>query len=121
MRDKTSAQLDMETAGQSQIVNPERISFQNVFAVGQLATPILKLNIDAYEGLFEWLSLADLRSLRQTCKRLQRAVDYYIKTNYPAVKIGFRVFLLYTKQHDLLNFDQLKNYKTCYYHYGYNN
>lgn len=46
---------------------------------------IFKLNVDCFEELFEWLSLADLRALRQTCKRLQQVVDYYININYPLV------------------------------------
>lgn len=46
---------------------------------------ILKLDIDCLEELFEWLSISDLFALRQTCKRFKRAVDYYIKTNCPAL------------------------------------
>lgn len=47
---------------------------------------ILKINIDCLEELFEWLSLTDLFSLRQTCTRLKYAVDYHVRTNYPMVK-----------------------------------
>lgn len=47
---------------------------------------ILKLNIDCLEELFEWLSLADLFSLRQTCTRLKHVVDYHIRTNYPVLQ-----------------------------------
>lgn len=44
---------------------------------------IFKVNIDCFEELFEWLSVKDLYALRQTCKRIKRVVDYYIKINYP--------------------------------------
>lgn len=46
---------------------------------------IFKLNVDCFEELFDWLSLADLRAFRQTCKRMKRVVDYYIEINYPLV------------------------------------
>lgn len=41
------------------------------------------LNIDCMEELFEWLSLSELRALRQTCRRMKVAVNHYIKTVYP--------------------------------------
>ncbi|XP_055306167.1 uncharacterized protein LOC129570540 [Sitodiplosis mosellana] len=87
---KRSIQLEMEnsTAGPSRIQNS---------AADELSSPILKLNIDCFEELFEWLSLADLRSLRQTCKRMKQAVDYFIKINYPAVKFGFGRILIDTR------------------------
>lgn len=44
---------------------------------------ILILNIDCLEELFDWLSLRDLRTLRATCKRMKKAVDYYIRATYP--------------------------------------
>lgn len=52
------------------------------------ATPssIFGLNIDCVEELFEWLSLADILHLRQTCKRFKQIIDYYIKTNFPALR-----------------------------------
>ncbi|XP_055298555.1 uncharacterized protein LOC129566540 [Sitodiplosis mosellana] len=59
----------------------------------RLSSPILMLDVDGLEELFEWLSLVDLRSLRQTCKRLKQVIDYFIKTNYPAVRIGFRCIM----------------------------
>ena len=58
----------------------------------QALSPILRLNVDCFEELFEWLSLADLRSLRQACKRLNQVVDFFIKSNYPAVRLGFGKF-----------------------------
>lgn len=44
---------------------------------------IFKMNVDGFEELFEWVSVKDLYALRQTCKRMKRVVDYYIKINYP--------------------------------------
>ncbi|XP_055313689.1 uncharacterized protein LOC129574980 [Sitodiplosis mosellana] len=46
---------------------------------------ITTLYVDCLEELFEWLSHKDLLALRQTCKRMKQTVDYYIRTNYPAV------------------------------------
>lgn len=51
----------------------------------ECSSSILKLDIDCLEELFEWLSIKDLLALRRTCKRFKRAVDYYIKTNCPAL------------------------------------
>lgn len=44
---------------------------------------IFKLNVDCFEHLFEWFSLAELLTFRCTCKRMKAVVDYYIKLNYP--------------------------------------
>lgn len=49
------------------------------------SSSILKLDIDCLEELFEWMAVKDLFALRQTCKRFKCAVDYHIKTNYPAL------------------------------------
>lgn len=53
---------------------------------GESPLDMLSLNVDCFEELFEWLLIKDLFTLRQTCKRLKKIVDYYIKTNYP--KLG---------------------------------
>lgn len=39
---------------------------------------ILRLYIDCFEEIFEWLSMTDLRRLRKTCKRLKQEVDFNI-------------------------------------------
>ncbi|XP_055296108.1 uncharacterized protein LOC129565347 isoform X1 [Sitodiplosis mosellana] len=80
----TQADMERLTLDQSRIQNAVAIS-SNV----QFSSPILKLDVDCFEDLFEWLSLADLRSLRRMCKRLKQVVDYFIKTHYPAVKMGY--------------------------------
>ncbi|XP_055307553.1 uncharacterized protein LOC129571735 [Sitodiplosis mosellana] len=49
---------------------------------------IFNLSVDCFEEVFEWLSLTDLKTLRQTCKRFKTIVDYCLKTNYPALRIG---------------------------------
>lgn len=99
---------DMEAAGPSRLRNSIANSFQipNDFGVDRLLTPIFKLDVDGFEDLFEYLSVADLRSLRQTCKRLLRVVDYFISLNYPAVKFGCRKFQLKSKK-DLQEFRQM--------------
>lgn len=53
------------------------------------ASAILKLNIDAFDELFEWLSLIDLFALRKTCKRLKLVVDFHLRSFYPAIKLGY--------------------------------
>lgn len=41
-----------------------------------------KLNCHCFEHLFEWLSLSDLKNLRQTGKRIKQVVNDYFKLNY---------------------------------------
>lgn len=59
-------------------------------------SPMLKLDIDCFEELFEWLPLKDLRALRRTCKRLKNVTDYYIRQNYGPKKRGFRRLKAYS-------------------------
>lgn len=51
----------------------------------QKQSEIFKLKIDHFEELFDWISLKDLIALGRTCKRMQRIVGYYLRTNYPAI------------------------------------
>lgn len=60
----------------------------------QQSTDFLELNDDCLMELFEYLSLADLRALRQTCKRLNQVVDGFVTKNFPAVKFGFRRIIM---------------------------
>ncbi|XP_031635966.1 uncharacterized protein LOC116348903 [Contarinia nasturtii] len=48
---------------------------------------IFKLNGDCFEAVAEWLCLADLHALGQTCKRLQKVAGYIFKETYPAARI----------------------------------
>lgn len=50
--------------------------------------PIFKLKMIHFDELFEYLPISDLLRLRQTCKKMNKYTDYFIKTNYPAVNIG---------------------------------
>lgn len=43
---------------------------------------ILKLNINCFEELFEYLSFEDLFSVVKTCKRLQQITTYIVQQNY---------------------------------------
>lgn len=43
-------------------------------------TNIQELNVDCCEELFDWLTLRELKALRQTCKRLKTVVDYHIQS-----------------------------------------
>lgn len=61
-------------------------------AISQATPPVARifnLNVDCFEELFEWLSLADLKSLRLTCRRFRTIVNYCIKTNYPSIRLGY--------------------------------
>lgn len=51
----------------------------------KLTPKIFKLNVDCFEHLFEWFSLNDLLTFRETCNRMKQVVDYYIKLYYPKV------------------------------------
>lgn len=45
-------------------------------------SPFLKLNAICCNDLFNWLSLDDLYSLGQTCKRMQRLTSVYFQENF---------------------------------------
>lgn len=45
---------------------------------------IFQLTIDCFDEIFEYLSLDDLYSVGQTCKRLQKIAGVYFKQNFPA-------------------------------------
>lgn len=81
------------------------------------ASGILKLDADCLEELFEWLSLKNLRSVRETCKRMKQVVNYHIKLNYP-LRFGQFEFLDDTFD-DLCRFDDsfIKFYKTIKFGY----
>lgn len=69
---------------------------------------ILKLNIDCFEELFEWLALADLLRLRQTCKKFKKIVDFFIREYYPAIKFGYAKLCLPSNNLDKFgNFDSI--------------
>lgn len=93
---KTQPDMQRATTSQNQNVGDNLTNDQS-------ASPILKLNVDCLEELFDWLSLADLRSLRQTCKRLKRVVSYSFKTNFVMEKIGYGKFRLYDETYKHLN------------------
>lgn len=44
---------------------------------------IMELKVDCCEELIEWLTLPDLKALRQACKHLKTVVDYHILSAYP--------------------------------------
>lgn len=97
-RDK-STRSNMETSSLDQSQH------QNAINEEPSSSPILKLDVGCFEELFEWLSLVDLFALRRTCERLQQVIDYFIRTNYPAVKMGRGKIKL--REHE---FDAFRNY-----------
>lgn len=48
-------------------------------------SPILKLNAICCDDLFDWLSLKDLCSLGQTCKRMKQLTGVYYRENFDDV------------------------------------
>lgn len=54
----------------------------NVLQNQKRLPPILKLNAICCDDLFDWLSLEDLHSLGQTCKRMQRLTAIHFKRNF---------------------------------------
>lgn len=48
---------------------------------------ILKIDIDCFEELFEYLSLKELLIMGQTCKRLHQVVGYILGQNYSGVEV----------------------------------
>lgn len=69
------------------------------------SSEIFNLNINCFEELFEWLPISDLFTLRQTCKHMKHVVDYFIRTNYPAIQIGYKKIALFAS--DLKEFNHL--------------
>lgn len=47
-----------------------------------LLSPILRLNVDCFEEIFDFLSLSDLCAVGQTCKRMQSVARYYFQQIY---------------------------------------
>lgn len=62
-------------------INPNEIDVVNVQNQDSLP-PILKLNAICCDDLFDWLSLEDLHSLGQTCKRMHRLTGLYFQENF---------------------------------------
>lgn len=54
---------------------------------GPCSPAIFKLNAICFDDLFEWLSLTDLNSLSQTCKRMQQLTGLYFQENFKKRKI----------------------------------
>ncbi|XP_031637726.1 uncharacterized protein LOC116351253, partial [Contarinia nasturtii] len=50
---------------------------------------IFKLSIDCMDEIFEYLSLKDLHSFGQTCKRMNKVAGEYFKQNYSSVQTWF--------------------------------
>lgn len=71
---------------------------------------IFKLDIDCFEELFEWLSMEDLRSMRRTCTRFKKVIDYYIEINYPN-GFGMLYFDDYLEHFEQFNMDFCKLFK----------
>lgn len=67
---------------------------------------ILKLDIDCFEELFDYLSLMQLICLSKVCKRLNQVAGYWLQENYPNLNIrgswqNWISLQNYTKKHKL--------------------
>lgn len=72
-------------------------------SIDETSPELFVLNIDCLEEIFDWLSLADLLALRQTCKQLRHVVNYYIKANYPSIELGFKKITLFPSNFESFN------------------
>ncbi|XP_031632606.1 uncharacterized protein LOC116346603 [Contarinia nasturtii] len=59
-------------------------------------TKIFKLTIDCLDEIFEYLSLKDLHSFGQTCKRMNKVAGEYFKQNYSSAPNLCKVDGIYT-------------------------
>lgn len=58
-------------------------------------------DIDCLDEIFEWLTLTDLLSISQTCKRLQWAAGDFFRRNYSALQVQATsngVYVLYNNK-----------------------
>lgn len=72
-------------------------------SIDESSPELFILNIDCLEEIFDWLSLADLLVLRQTCKQLRHVVNYYINTNYPTIELGIKKITLFPSNFESFN------------------
>ena len=52
--------------------------------------PYLKLIADCWEHIYDYLSMKDIISIGQTCKRMNQMSGYYIRENQPHLKFSIR-------------------------------
>ncbi|XP_031639145.1 uncharacterized protein LOC116351204, partial [Contarinia nasturtii] len=65
------------------------------------STPkIFKLNTDCFDETFEYLSLKDLHSFGQTCKRMNKVAGEYFKRNYSSIQTWCEIGGIYTNYSD---------------------
>lgn len=69
--------------------------FKKVFGpFKQKSTPMLKLNTDCCDEIFEFLSLEDLHSLSQTSRTMRTVTGEYFRRNYKSIcKFFFKLNL----------------------------
>ena len=89
----SSKRAKTETTSQTSSDNAKQNDGQMpVSAVQVQANPpdIFKLDVDCCEEIFEWLSIKDLHSFGQTCKRMNRIAGKYFQQNYSNAHIRSR-------------------------------
>lgn len=83
-------------------------------AVQENACDIFKLDVDCCEELFEWLSIEDLHSLGQTCKRMHRIAGMFFRQNYPCAHIFDKNDGIYYCANRLDGFTEYVEHINCY-------
>ncbi|XP_055297718.1 uncharacterized protein LOC129566123 [Sitodiplosis mosellana] len=54
---------------------------------------IFKLNVDCFEKVFEYLSIKDLHTFGQTCKRMQRVTGHFYRQQFPKNHISHNKYV----------------------------
>lgn len=56
---------------------------------GSISPPYLKLIVDCWECIFDYLSFRDILVMGQTCKRMNQVAGYYIREYHPDLRFEF--------------------------------
>lgn len=91
---ESGASNDKNDTEQECIVGISHLTVQNMNGAAALATKnpkqtadILKLDIDCFDELFDYLPLSDLFSIGNTCKQLHNIVGYILRQNFSALDV----------------------------------
>lgn len=74
---KNNLNPDRENGNEDAVAGPSYV---------ESSPKIFKLNIDCFDEIFDYLSLKDLHSFGQTCKRMNRVAGEYFKQNFSSAK-----------------------------------
>lgn len=57
-------------------------------------TQFLKLNVDCWENIFDYLSFHDIISMSKTCKRMQQIAGHYYQDTFRSCSVVYQAALL---------------------------